>query len=160
MRTFLRGVILGCALAVSGAAVTASAQSSGVGMGMWKLNPAKSTFNPGPPPSNFTTRFEPAGKGVKVTMEGRGPDGKAIVSGYTANYDRKEVPLTGSAVADTTSLRRIDAHTTERIDRKAGKVVQTLVRIVAKNGKSFTVTVKGIDEKGEKVDHVAVFDKQ
>ena len=95
--------------------------------------------------------FEPAGKGVKATTEGVSSDGKPTSTEYTANWDGKDTPLKGSAIADTTSLRRIDANTTERTDKKDGKVVQTLTRAVAKDGKSFTVAVKGKNAKGEPV---------
>lgn len=161
----LRSVTLGLAaaafaLAITGAAAQKAAPAGDAGLGTWKLNPSKSKFNPGNPPANFTTSFEPAGKAVKVTMTNVAPDGKSSVSGYTAEYNGKDVPLTGSRVADTTALRRLDPYTTERVDKKGGKVMQTLVRTVAKDGKSFTVTVKGVNEKGEKVDHVAVFEKQ
>ena len=160
----LRSVTLGLAaaafaLGITGVSAQKEKASADAGLGKWKLNVEKSKFNPGPPPKSFTTTFEPAGQGVKVTMQGIGGDGKAVESGYTAAYDGKDVPLKGSAVADTTSVRRIDANTTERVDKKAGKVVQTLVRTVAKDGKTMTVTVKGVDAKGQKVDHVAVFDK-
>jgi len=165
MRNVLRSVTVALAAAAFAMAVTgASAQkkdapAADAGMGSWKLNADKSKFSPGPPPKNFTTRFEPAGGGVKVTMQGVAPDGKPINSGYTASYDGKDVPLTGSAVADSTALRRIDANTTERTDKKGGKVMQTLVRTVSKDGKTMTVTVKGVGAKGEKVNHVVVFDR-
>ena len=130
------------------------------GMGTYKLNPEKSKFNPGPPPANFTAKFEPEGKAVKVTMESKGPDGKSSVSGYTAGYDGKAVPMKGMAHVDSTKLRRLDASTTERVDMKDGKVVQTMVRRVSKDGKSFTVDVKGVDAKGQPIDHRAHFDRQ
>lgn len=63
-------------------------------------------------------------------------------------------------VVDTVSLRRIDANTTERTDKKAGKVVQTLTRVVAKDGKTFTTTVKGTNAKGEPINNLLLFEKQ
>jgi hypothetical protein len=130
------------------------------GMGTWKLNPAKTRYNPGTPPANFTARFEPAGKAVKVTMENRTGDGKTHVAEYTGGYDGKAVPMKGIPHVDSTKLRRLDPYTTERVDMKDGKVVQTLVRKVAKDGKSFTVSVKGVDAKGQPIDHMVHFDKQ
>ena len=47
-----------------------------------------------------------------------------------------------------------------RTDKKAGKVVATLTRVVAKDGKSFTVAVKGTTPKGEPLNNQLVFDKQ
>ena len=83
-------------------------------MGTWKLNVEKSKYSPGPAPKSLTAKFEPAGKGVKATTEGVGADGKPIATEYVTNWDGKDAPLKGSALADTISLRRIDANTTER----------------------------------------------
>jgi len=58
-------------------------------------------------------------------------DGKKTTSTYTANFDGKDYPLSGSALgADKVSLKRIDARTTERTDKKDGKVVLTIKRVV------------------------------
>ena len=80
--------------------------------------------------------------------------------GRRSAFDGKDYPLTGSAVADTVSLKRIDARTTDRTDKKGGKVVQTLKRVVSQNGKTMTVTVKGTNAQGQAVNNVVVFDKQ
>jgi hypothetical protein len=68
--------------------------------------------------------------------------------------------LTGSQIADKVSLKRIDARTTERTDKKDGKVAQTLRRVVARDGKTMTVTTKGTNAKGEAVNNIALFEKQ
>jgi len=139
---------------------TASAQPDPRIYGTWKLNVAKSKFSPGPAPKSLTVKWEPAGKGVKLNSEGIAADGKPMSGGYTANYDGKDYPLVGSPAADTVSLRRVDANTVERTDKKAGKAVQVLTRVMAKDGKSFTVTTKGKTAKGEPIHNVLVFEKQ
>jgi hypothetical protein len=130
------------------------------GMGTWKLDAAKSRFNPGPAPESLVTTFEPAGERVNWKSERRLPDGKLQTATYSAAYDGKEYPITGSPTADVVVLRRIDARTTERVNKKAGKVGTTEVRSVAADGKSYTTTVKGTTAKGEPIDHLMVFDKQ
>ena len=162
MRTVLRNSILGFALAIFAASITtASAQSTDPGMGTWKLNVEKSKYSPGPPRfKSLTIKFEPAGKGLKRTVEGVAADGKPIATEFTAEYDGKDYPLKGSATVDTVSLRRIDAATVERTDKKAGKVVAVVTRAIAKDGKSYTATVKGTNAKGEPVNDVLVFEKQ
>jgi hypothetical protein len=157
MRKLILGVLFASAASFMAAA---SAQVDERAMGTWKLNTAKSKYSPGPAVRGLTVKLEPAGKGVKLTTQGIGADGKPTATSYTANYDGKDYPLTGSPVADTVSLRRVDANTAERTDKKAGKVVQTLTRVMAKDGKSFTVTVKGTNPKGEAVNNVLVFEKQ
>ncbi|MGH9577879.1 MAG: hypothetical protein ACRD3R_10625, partial [Terriglobales bacterium] len=137
-----------------------SAQSKNPGMGTWKLNLEKSKYSPGPAPKSLTATFEPVGKGVKLTTEGISADGKPTATGYTANYDGKDVPLKGSPLADTVSLKRVDALTTTRTDKKDGKVVVTYKRVVAKDGKSFTVAIKGKNPKGEPFNNFLAFDRQ
>ncbi len=87
--------------------------------------------------------------------DGVDAEGQPTHTEYTANYDGKDNPITGSAIADTVSLKRIDARTTQRTDKRGGKVVQTLTRKMSAD--VFTVTVKGTDAKGQPVNDVLVF---
>jgi hypothetical protein len=139
--------------------VAVSAQASPE-IGTWKLNVAKSKFSPGPAPKSQTVTFAAAGQGVKVTTEGVGADGTKTAQSYTANYDGKDVPLTGSATTDTVSLKRINATTVERTDKKAGKVVQTITRVMSADGKTLTITTKGTNAQGQAVNNVGVYEKQ
>ena len=161
MQSVLRNLILGLAAAAFAASMSsATAQPKPVGLGTWKLNVEKSKYSPGPAPKSLTVTFEPAGKGVKVTSQGAAANGSPFATEFTANYDGKDVPIKGSPAADTVSLKRVNALSTIRTDKKGGKVVQTLKRVVAKDGKSFTVAAKGKTPKGEPINHQLVFDKQ
>jgi len=164
MQSHWRALTLGMVLVVGGVLgvdiANLSAQAGDPRMGTWKLNVAKSKYSPGPAPRSVTLKVEPSGQGEKVTAEFVNADGTRTTSQYTANFDGKDRPLTGSAVADTVSLKRIDARTTDRTDKKGGKVVQTLKRVVSQNGKTMTVTVKGTNAQGQAVNNVVVFDKQ
>jgi hypothetical protein len=129
--------------------------------GTWKLDAAKSKFDPGPAPKSITVTFEPAGEGVKVAADVVGADGKSTQTSYTGNYDGKDYPLTGSNTgADTVSLKRIDDRTTQRIDKKGGNVVMTFTRKVSADGKTLTVTVKGTNAKGQRVNDLVVLTRQ
>jgi phage tail sheath gpL-like len=141
-------------------AVDASAQAGDPIIGTWTLNVAKSTYEPGPAAKGGTVTFEAAGEGIHVVADMVDGQGNADHTEYTANYDGKDYPLKGVPIADTVSLKRIDANTTERIDKKDGKVVQTYLRKVAPGGKTMTVTHKGIDAKGRPVHNTVVFEKK
>ena len=164
MQSHWRALTLGMVLVVGGVLgvdiANLSAQAGDPRMGTWKLNVAKSKYSPGPAPRSVTLKVEPSGQGEKVTAEFVNADGTRTTSQYTANFDGKDRPLTGSAVADTVSLKRIDARTTDRTDKKGGKMVQTLKRVVSQDGKTMTVTVKGTNAQGQAVNNVVVFDKQ
>ena len=75
-------------------------------------------------------------------------------------YDGKDYPFTGSPDADSIALRRVDANTTEATLKKMGKVSLTTKAVVSADGKTRTLTTTGTDRRGQKVNNVAVFEKQ
>lgn len=158
MRT--RSIALGLSLMIGSAVAPSLSAQAGSEAGTWKLNVAKSTYSPGPAPKSQTVVFTPVGQGVTVAVEAIAADGSKTTQSYTANYDGKDVPITGSLNADTVSLRRINATTVERTDKKAGKIVQTLTRVVSADGKTMTITTKGTNAEGKTVNNVAVLEKQ
>lgn len=160
MTTGWTKALVGTLLAAFAAAASFAATASDRGMGTWKLNVEKSTFNPGPPPKALTTTFEPDGSGVKWKSERATADGKAQVATYTAKYDGKDYPITGSPTADAITLKRIDANTTERVNKKGGKAGTTERRVVAADGKSYVTTVTGTTADGKPISHRMVFDKR
>ncbi len=158
MKSLLRSAFLGLALTLI--AVGASAQpAKNPELGVWKLNLEKSRFNPGPPPRENMITMEAVGDGVRYSSKGVNSEGKPTSQEYTTNYDGSDVPLTGSALADTMSIRRIDAYTVERVTKKAGKVVSTAQREYSKDGKSFTTRITGTNAKGETFNNVEFFER-
>ena len=152
-------VFLGGLLAFSGSTRSAFAQSDPA-VGSWKLNVGKSRYSPGPAPKSQTVTITAAGNGIRVSAKGVDGDGKATSTEYTASYDGKDVPVMFNLAYDVTSLKRIDAHTSELARKKGGKVVQTARRVISADGKTMTTTTTGVDDKSRKVDNVAVYDKQ
>jgi hypothetical protein len=140
--------------------VHVSAQASNPRIGTWKLNVEKSKYSPGPAPQGQTMKIEASGDGEKATTEGVNAAGTATMTQYTAQYDGKDYPMTGSQNADTVSLKRIDARTLERTDKKGDKVVATSTRVVSEDGKTMTVTTKGTNAQGQAVNNVTVWEKQ
>jgi hypothetical protein len=129
-------------------------------IGTWHLDVAKSKYSPGPAPKSQVLKIEAAGKGEKVSSESVAADGAKTLTEYTAEFDGKPSPLKGSATADLVTLKRIDSHTTERVDSKAGKTVTTYQRVVSKDGKTMTVTIKGTNAGGQAVSNTVVFEKK
>jgi histidinol dehydrogenase len=158
MRACSSALILGV-IVVAGLSVL-SAQGTDPRVGAWQLDVAKSKYSPGPAPKSQTLKIEAAGKGEKVTSETVSASGAKTVMEYTADYDGKPHPLKGSETADMVTLKRIDSHMTERVDSKAGKVMQTYHRAVSKDGKTMTVTIKGTNAQGQATSNVLVFEKQ
>ena len=161
-RTSLCRVVLGSLVfALAGAlSLTSLAAQADPVIGTWTLNVAKSTFKPGPALKSGTVTFSASGKGVHVVADLVDGQGAATHTEYTGNYDGKDYPITGLPTVDVVSLKRIDANSSERTDKKAGKVVQTYHRQVAADGKTMTVTHKGTDDKGQAFTNVLLFEKK
>ena len=102
-----------------------------------------------------TSVYEPLGDGWMHYVSGLGEDGSSFGFEYFASFDGKEQPLRGTPNV-TVATRRIDAETDERVDRKEGKIWRTMIRKMAADGKSYTVTVQG----GGKVLATLVFEKK
>ena len=149
---FVSAIVFGL---MSGAAL---AQSKDSLVGTWKLNAAKST---GLSYKSGTSKIEPAGAGVKFTVDLVGADGTVNKWAFTANYDGKDNPVTGkSPYGDTVALERVDANTTRIISKLGGKVMTTQTIVVSADGKTRTTTSKGTDANGQKIDSVSFYEKQ
>ena len=151
---------LAIVVTLSWLAVSSSLWGADAALGSWKLNVAKSKYSPGPLPQSASVKYEASDCGYKRTGETIEADGTKSAFEYTAKYDGKEYPVTGSAIFDTIAVKRIDDNASEATLRKVGKVVRHAKRVISKDGKVMTITMTGTNEKGEKVHNVAVYDKQ
>jgi hypothetical protein len=126
--------------------------------GTWHLNVQKSKYSPGPAPKSVVLKVEQTAKGMKTTSDAVLADGQSRHTEFTAPLDGTDVPLTGSMIADTVSVKS-DGHKRLRLDKKGGKVVMTYNGTVSADGKTFTVEQKGTGEKGEAVNNQLIFEK-
>lgn len=123
-------------------------------MGTWKLNEAKSKLAAGAT-RNHTVIYAPAGDMVKITVDGVDKDGKKTHNEWTGKFDGKDYPVIGEPNYDARAYTKIDDHTLDMTVKKAGKVVATGKITVSADGKSRTVTTKGVIG-----DSTGVYDKQ
>ncbi len=150
--------VIGLALAVSGVVLA----ESDAHMGTWKLNVAKSKFDPGPPNKSETRTYESTGDGYKFHGEGVKADGSTQTYSFTVKYDGKDYPVTGQepAGADTLNIKLIDSNHINSTSKKNGKVLYTSSVLVSKDGKVMTLTSKGKNANGQSFNNVLVYDKQ
>jgi hypothetical protein len=130
-------------------------------VGTWKLNTAKSKYSPGPAPKSATITYEETADGIKRMGESIDADGNKTSFEYTAKYDGKDYPVSGSDRYDAIALKRLNDHTVESTLKKSGKVVTTARRVVSKkDGKTMTLTITVTNAKGQKMKNLAVYEKQ
>jgi len=136
--------------------VAAADQQSGV----WKMDPAKSKYDPGPAAKSITLKIESDGDNIKYSSDGIDASGNPTHMEYTAKYDGKDYPITGNPNADTVALERTDPNTTRSTLKKDGQVVMTVTSVVSNDGKTRTSTFKGKNAKGQDVNNILVYNKQ
>ena len=127
-------------------------------VGTWKLNLEKSK-GPGPAPKT-TIKITVQHNGIKSVSDSVNAEGQATHVEFTAKYDGKDYPVTGSQAVDTIAFRRIDANTFEGVAKKAGKEIGRSQEVFSKDGKTMTRTIKAKDAQGQDINIISVYDKQ
>jgi hypothetical protein len=74
--------------------------------------------------------------------------------------DGKSYPVTGVHAYDAESAKVVNGSTWRVTRTKAGKVVQTVISEVSADGKTWTLTIAGVNANGQQGYAVAVYDKQ
>jgi hypothetical protein len=97
--------------------------------------------------------------GMKIVVDVTPADGAAQHWEMTAHYDGKEYPVTGNPTADMISMKKIDDKTGESTMKKDGKVTATNMRKLSADGKTLTITSKGVTAEGKPRHDVQVFEK-
>ena len=128
--------------------------------GIWKMDPAKSKYDPGPAAKSITVKIESEGDNIKLSSDGIDATGNPTHIEYTAKYDGKDYPVTGTDRYDAVTLKRINDRTTAATLKKGGKMVSSARRVVSKDGKAMTLTITGTNPKGQKTKSIAVYEKQ
>jgi hypothetical protein len=128
--------------------------------GSWKVNLAKSKYDPGPPPKGpNVNKIEAIEGGLKFTNDGVNAEGKPTHSEWSGKFDGKDNPVKGDPGRDTAALTKIDDYTTEIISKKAGKVTTTNRTVYSRDGKTRTQTVQGTNAQGIKINNTVVSEK-
>jgi hypothetical protein len=127
-------------------------------VGTWELNVAASKSTD-PLPKGGTRTYEIIGNSEKMAGTIVTADGKTIPVGFTATLDGKDSPSQNPGV-DTIVLTAVDAWTLNYTTKLAGKVVYSGSRVLSKDGKSFTLTSKGMNPAGKPVESTFVYDRR
>jgi hypothetical protein len=159
LRTWAMPAVLALFFVVGGSVAAAQVEPR---VGTWELNLAKSTFSPGPAPRKQTLTFQAAGPHWTALLQGIDASGKPInpdLNNLAINFDGKDHP-TANVDYDTTAWKRISANKYDVIRKKTGKVVLTSTNVVSQDGKTMTITTKGVNAAGQSISTVRVYDKR
>lgn len=155
--------LIACVLALSASVAPSFAQAANAFAGVWELDLFKSVYEPEEAaPRKRTMTLEGTGNQIKITTRTfrDSPNNGGMVAAnasYAAGFDGKEYP-TGAEGA-TVQLKRIDANTVERTARLKGSVAETAKWVVSADGKTMTITAKGIDATGAAYSSTQIYTK-
>jgi hypothetical protein len=166
----IKSLVVAFALLVLVQVSTTVAFAADMFSGTWKLNLAKSTYKPGPPPKEPTiSRYEATKDGgMKLMSDGITAGGKPAHSEYTFQFDGKDYPgiqtLDGkpneNSAEQTISAKKIDDYTIEFTFKKRGMVTATAKAVISKDGKTETYTTTSTTREGEDMINVTIWEKQ
>ena len=160
MQPFSRVITFGLVLGL-GLTIGLAAQVTDPAAGTWKLNLAKSKFEPANrAPKSGIGKIEAIDGGLKFTNDGVDSASNTTHNEWTGKYDGKDNVVKGDPSRDTASLKKIDGYTYEIVSKKDGKVVTTNQTVYSRDGKSRTQTTTGTNAQGEKFKNVTVSDRQ
>jgi hypothetical protein len=128
--------------------------------GTWKVDVARSRYEPGAAPRSEILRFEPVGDGFKVSLDGVNQQG-AYHSEATGKFDGVAVPVVATPsrpAAFTYAFSRIDDHTWEIVIRVNGQPRLTVRNVVSEDGK----TMRGVSTVTDRrqVNQDVIYEKQ
>jgi hypothetical protein len=144
-----------------------AAQASQSLAGTWKLNAAKSKYDPAAlANSSGTVTYTFSGSSVTATIDQVNAKGQKVHVEYTATLDGADHPWKGTIDGqpnpgqDAVSFRKLNDNTYHIENKLKGKVTTINHIVVAADGRSRTTTTTGTTADGQKVHHVVVYDKQ
>ncbi len=136
--------------------------------GSWKLNVAKSTMQPATASRSEIIHYTITGDQEDFLSEAVTADGHPESIRYTARYDDgKAYPFSITIDGRVTNpgaltmVKKVDLWTRERFNVRDGKPVIASRRVVARDGKTMTLTILRVDAQGrETVNETRILDKQ
>jgi hypothetical protein len=128
--------------------------------GTWKVDVAKSSYQPGPGPKSEILRFEAVGDGFKVSLDGVNQQGR-YHSEATGKFDGVDVPVVATPARQgvfTYAFSRIDDHTWDIVIKVNGERRILVHNVVSEDGK----TMRGVStviNRGQ-INQVVIYEKE
>jgi hypothetical protein len=130
--------------------------------GSWKLNLAKSKYEPGPAPKETIITVVEGKTITDVTVTGTDESGKPFAAHMTHPNNGGPVKFVEGRPTDgsTESVKQIDANTREITIMQDGTVVATEHITLSADGMMMQILAKGTSPSGQPFTNVEVFEKQ
>lgn len=101
------------------------------------------------PASNIMTYEAHGAKGMKVTIQSVNAQSDTTRWWYTTEFDGKDMPVTGNRGQTHSSVRVINEHVTEIVNKRDGVVTQRLTNVLSNDGQTIAVIYMRDDGNGK-----------
>jgi len=155
----VRGLV---AMLIVAAGATPTLAQSDPFIGVWKVNPDKSTYEAGRPPRSFTRSYEDRGGGtVLLTVDSVSAAGASSRVFVVYKRDNKPYPesAVGARAVRMIAVRAVDNFTEDvAVVGATGDGPNTLM--VSRDRKTLTQIMKGTTPDGRPYTNIVVYEKQ
>jgi len=127
--------------------------------GTWKMNIAKSHFDPGPAPKSSTVTFSQDGDSLVGKVNRIDSAGKSTSATIRYKFDGKAYPYEGPYGKGTISITRVDERHTVSTVKLDGGGVLTQNTVISADGKTRTMKTAGTNDSGQKVDNTVIYER-
>ena len=139
---------------------TATAQPSDPWIGTWRLNVARSSFNPGPPPRVQTIDIQSReGDGLYVVTNGVDAAGRPTHTERLAKFDGRDYPAQGFEQPTTQAFTRVDDRSYAIVSKAGGRIITRTRVTVSSDGRTMTTVTTGDVGQGP-INNTQVLEKQ
>ena len=129
--------------------------------GTWKLNLAKSRFDPGPAPASQTRIYEATpDASTKVTILTKTASGETQMRGSTYKEDGTPHAVSGSQNYDAAATTRISPLQAKDTLTRSVQIVGQLIRVESNDHKVMRITLTFTTPSGQSEHDVLVYDRQ
>lgn len=129
-------------------------------LGEWRLNLARSTYDPGPPPYvRASYRIEPWQEGLKVVNDMVRVRGGVVHMEWTGRFDGRDYPVQGVEDYVTYAYRQLSERAYDIVIKLDGRLTAVSHAVLSPDGTFITTTTTGRDARGAPVTTVTVYEK-
>ena len=125
-------------------------------VGTWKVNAEQTKLKSGIAPGSGIQTIKATSDGYRINVGAE----DLILHLDGKDYPRTTGNVAKSAGADTASVRRVNSRVVVTTFKRGGKIVATVRREIAADGRAMTATVDGVSPDGKKLSNVVVYDRQ
>jgi hypothetical protein len=129
-------------------------------LGTWKLDLARSTFTPGPPPKAKTLVFSATPEGTLIDEVEVEPSGEVMTFKIPYARNGAPTPQNASPAYDMLAVTQPDAYTANWKVMRNGKVIGSARASVSRDGRTLTMVSNISPAPGTTRSQRAVFDRQ